>query len=257
MAAEVDMQDYDFRPMKSLAQLYAEMDAQKEQAARDPSASQLTALEKLPNFFYNPLHDLESLWWIAVYFVLKHEAIQDTSTVPAESDDEWDSDIQLDYANTLFYGALERDSAVRGRGDFLGNMLRVLHRTMQPIALRLEALRRELVQAYREAEKDVDTMDHNCASSLYPQFHTTFSDLAAAEDIQQLCLRGLVYRPFVPPVYTPDNSEPVLSTGRTDDGDVIMSDSSSSHEPQPSTTQHIPNHRYNLRTRTKPSRRRL
>ena len=47
----------------------------------------------------------------------------------------------------------------------------VTHRTMPFITIRLEALRRELIQVYTEA-KDVDSTDHDCASSLYPQdFH--------------------------------------------------------------------------------------
>ena len=254
MAVEVDDQDYTFVPAKSLEEVLAEIDAYTREAERDPPHP-----KEHPDFFHNPLHDLESLWWIAVYVVLQNEATQNNTVGPTQSDESWDSNAQLVYATKLFSDSLARSNIIEGRGRFLDNMRQVLHHSMKPLALYLEALRRELVHTYRDAEKNVNTIDHHCAAGLCTQFHKIFTQIAKADNLQNISLRQLTYRPPVDALIQHSLSP------LTDDGDVIMSDDSSSHEPvvqnrpvdEPHAATSIRCRRYNLRPRKNLPRRGL
>ncbi len=67
-------------------------------------------------FFYNPLHELESIWWIAVYFVINKE----TGIPTAESVNYADlTEDQRKYARSLFYGPAARVLAMRSSADAL------------------------------------------------------------------------------------------------------------------------------------------
>jgi len=66
MSVEVELQHYSFIPKLAEIALF-----------KPKVASRLPAL----TFYYNPLHDLESLWWIAVWIILTHLDDSRTRTI--------------------------------------------------------------------------------------------------------------------------------------------------------------------------------
>ncbi|KAF7795018.1 hypothetical protein EIP86_006162 [Pleurotus ostreatoroseus] len=96
-----------------------------------------------PEFHYNYLHDLESLWWVAVYFVVH----QDQST----DDDQYYRN-QIRAAQDLFYYGSKRYGTMKLSGSFAG-LVRGLHPSLQELGSWLEAARCALVNAYRSLEE--------------------------------------------------------------------------------------------------------
>ena len=96
-----------------------------------------------PEFHYNYLHDLESLWWVAVYFVVH----QDQST----NDDQYHRN-QIRAAQDLFYYGSKRYGTMKLSGSFAG-LVRGLHPSLQEPGWWLEAARCALVNGYRSLEE--------------------------------------------------------------------------------------------------------
>ena len=262
MAVEVDLQDYEFIPPRPLAEVLAEVDAFNEELALHPF--DMPPERKVhPNFLHNPIHDLESLWWIAVYFVLQNEAVRGKLALPAHFNAPWDSDLQLDYAKKLFSDTSERRLVMKGNGRFMERVRQVVHPSMRGFAHSLEALRRELARAYCEVEKNVDARDYSYAATLYAGFEKVFSMIAKADDLQHVSLQQLTYRPIVAPNYPVVEAVQNPPTVHADDGDVVMSsdgphqDPTAQHTPAAPAAPPIPHCRYNLRPRKNLPRRGL
>lgn len=75
-----------------------------------------------PPFRYNPLHDLESLWWLAVYFTLNRE-----------TDGAHDRVAQRSAAREFFYNYQNRQHTLLIPTYFAGK-LRCLHASLGDIA---------------------------------------------------------------------------------------------------------------------------
>lgn len=91
---------------------------------------------------YNPLHDLESLWWVAVYFVLKREVHETTSKgSEREEEAEWDREKQRKYADGVFYSEAYRCRIILIPNSFFNNALRIVHPKMHPAVAILDGLR--------------------------------------------------------------------------------------------------------------------
>ena len=112
-------------------------------------------------FRYNPLHDMESLWWIATYFVLKRKV--DGAAVEQHPNS---LATQRHYAAGLFE---DSENAMDARqialtGPSLPQRLGSLHPCMRTAGGLLDDLRIRLVEAYQEAEKNVSTIDYTVAN---------------------------------------------------------------------------------------------
>ncbi|KAF7795020.1 hypothetical protein EIP86_006164 [Pleurotus ostreatoroseus] len=101
-----------------------------------------SAIPQLPSFRYNHLHDLESLWWIAVYFVV-HQ-------IPDGGTDQ-DSRRQRRIARGLFWNGSKRFNVLKCLGYFEDEM-RSLHSSLHRIAQYVEEARRVLVSGYWSLE---------------------------------------------------------------------------------------------------------
>ncbi|KAJ3556689.1 hypothetical protein NM688_g1886 [Phlebia brevispora] len=120
-------------------------------------------------FHYNPLHDLESLWWNAVYFTLNRE-VDEEEVHMQHPDDRKD---QLMLAGSLFHQRTMRHDALMTDG-FLRYNLQCLHPSLAGITSVLEDARKVLRDAYTEAEKRVDTIDFDVGERLH-----VYSDMCA------------------------------------------------------------------------------
>ncbi len=107
-----------------------------------------------PLFRYNPLHDLESLWWLLVWLLLVRKANIDGDTEQRRQD------------QFRFYDRLYRNDKELRREAFSEAMsfdqgAVNLHDRLMPIGSLLEAMRNGLVWTYVQAEsKDPTKIDH-------------------------------------------------------------------------------------------------
>ncbi|PSS30941.1 hypothetical protein PHLCEN_2v2510 [Hermanssonia centrifuga] len=164
VAVEVQTQQYAFRPLNPpsvspasdtrsiTSDDLAEKRSYLDSAARphSDSSSDLSISPPLFAFRYNPLHDLESLWWIAVYFIF-------TTEVANYADlDEKGQDRQLGLDGCvlrLFCDFEERKMDMIDGWDrrFL-DRCQCLHPSIRPIGRDLERLRVVLVTTYAQCE---------------------------------------------------------------------------------------------------------
>ncbi|KAJ3556688.1 hypothetical protein NM688_g1887 [Phlebia brevispora] len=106
---------------------------------------------KIPNqieFHYNPLHDLESLWWVAVYlvsykFVRAGHVDDDRSK---DNIEKHDGEI-----SSVFLSLKERYAFLTDTTTFQSYGTR-LHPAVRPIWITLEGLRSTIVETYRRLE---------------------------------------------------------------------------------------------------------
>ncbi|KAJ3558271.1 hypothetical protein NM688_g1022 [Phlebia brevispora] len=151
-----------------------------------PSGARPIEHLKSPPFRYNPLHDLESVWWIMVYFLLTKEVfvagdLDSSSSVIA-------SDTQGYNAECLFYDLASRRDTVRHLGDF-ARRVQDVSPVMSGIGTILENTRIQLVNMYRRVEKDLHTLNYDCIRLLYEPFSQCFEILGEDELVQTYRLR--------------------------------------------------------------------
>ncbi|KAF9811597.1 hypothetical protein IEO21_06522 [Rhodonia placenta] len=112
-------------------------------------------------FRYNPLHDLESIWWVAYYYIYRRIVVSVDGT-PVLADDEsqreWPCEARH-CARRTFY-----DRSVRSHmlSQYLpiADLYCCLHKSVLGIAKVIQKLKRRLVEVYFEAEEDWRTIDH-------------------------------------------------------------------------------------------------
>ncbi|KAJ3559365.1 hypothetical protein NM688_g393 [Phlebia brevispora] len=137
-------------------------------------------------FSYNPLHDLESLWWIAVYFIVKKVATR-TVENPATSGKEskWDPRPQQAYAAELFTTEGGRYKAVALSGTFHARA-QAVNRAVRPIVTILDDIRLQLVSRYNAVEEDPTAINHLCADGFYEMFVKAFTMISNAPMMQSV-----------------------------------------------------------------------
>jgi len=101
----------------------------------------------LRTFLYTPLHDYESVWWIATWVLFK---CQPKSLGPEELDPPTQS-----RQHSIFYDKTDREHAILAPGVFLA-LKRSLPSTLHPLFEILEVFRKNLVRVYREYEESFD-----------------------------------------------------------------------------------------------------
>lgn len=122
-------------------------------------------------FIYNPLHDVESLFWSGANMLLESKVV-DCSSGPKRqrSDDNpllWE---QHEWARKLFHNRDERRQIMEEHGRF-AEVVRTLDPRVRNLGGLLEAIREQLVEKYRVAEEDIRTIRfHDIAGDLYTLF---------------------------------------------------------------------------------------
>ena len=101
-------------------------------------------VEVLPPFKFNCIHDLESVWWIALWVLFHHAPV----------DDKEDRNVQILHASQMFPSvgsSMERLDAFVGEG--VRDFIKDLAPTFRPIAKKLIDAVRLLIRCYIAAEK--------------------------------------------------------------------------------------------------------
>jgi hypothetical protein len=162
MAIEAESERYEFRPPT----LFAE-------DAEGPLPT--------PVFHYNPLHDLESMWRVALWMLFNHRDNRDEVV-------QLSVDRQTKYARMFFPGILNQSGRMNVLKDdqVLPEAILSLPVSFKAAAIRLEMVRQGLVKCYRrvEAAAEINPVP-------FPDINTLFLDeLKKARDRSgevQLC----------------------------------------------------------------------
>src|SRR5712672_3089707 len=138
-----------------------------------------TAPKAIP-FSYNHLHDLESLWWIAVWVVFFNHFSEGTPTPDRPSLSLEDASRQLKSAQTLFPLALEsttREHVFQKDEDFL-EKCEGLPSNRKAICLLLDFLRQLLINNYKivEAKHPPSVNPDSPNNDIYDGFTEGFSE---------------------------------------------------------------------------------
>lgn len=129
-----------------------------------------------PVFRYNPLHDLESLWWVAVYFLVTRDVTSIGGELPAERPTS-DINAQRQWAEDIFWiGGDHRWLIVRTGYFFLDKVTPCLHPSLLLLAQELENARQYLVGAYDSAEEDMD-VKFEIAKGIHREFVLCFGSI--------------------------------------------------------------------------------
>jgi hypothetical protein len=144
-------------------------------------------------FRYNPTHDLESVLWIAIYFVVNMEtSIANT----------WDrlADDQLRFARSLFYGGEARILAMTIPEDSpLDKHMQSLGPHLTVICKALIELRGFLCEHYLQIESPGFIIDNMVCSELYEKFMAAFERMLEKLEEDDIVVAPLGHDPRVSP----------------------------------------------------------
>ena len=151
MSVEALRHAYLFRPKKPnrrIGQLF------QSPSARAQAKSGGTDRKSVAPFQYNPLHDLESLWWVLVYLLFRRPTNIDDDTRERYEE-------QLRYFDSAFTDELmDRLEMFQDQTKFSEGFT-TLHDLMKPVAELLDWTRQNLViQYFNSEEQDVTQIDH-------------------------------------------------------------------------------------------------
>lgn len=140
-------------------------------------------------FIYNPLHDLESLWWIAVYVLVANRVVSEDST-PGQTYEELQAQRQL--ASDLFWEKGKRTLALKS-STYFRRELHNLHPSLRAIASLVDDLRESLVTAYLIAERDITALpsDFDITQNLHMEFGQGFCSIAKVLEDNDMKIRPL------------------------------------------------------------------
>lgn len=194
MAVEIENQCYEFLRIfipssptdhtERAIRRYLKRDVNTSVDALSPSPPREEEKYKKPPFRYNPLHDLESLWWIAVYFIVVRVTVHSGNPEPPEPI----SGSHRVYATNLFSDRDIRLWTMINDGRFLQDT-EDLPKITAELILALENLREVLSETYRTLEYDFSSPDTIWGADLADYFAQVFELIAGAEEIQPLTVR--------------------------------------------------------------------
>lgn len=195
MSIEVAEQEYLFRPPLTRPDAsFTEIMQGIQQTDLKNATNKTEDKAAAARFSNNHLHDLESLWWVAVWMAFYNDLSRSKQPDECLSTDIRDVDHQLGLARTLFPPALE--SSRRQNSFQLSFMKRCkdLPSNKKTICGYLEGLRQILVKHYLIIESTFPQFINSSASEddIYDDFRMAFT-----ESRQQYCNFVLTFIPDV------------------------------------------------------------
>jgi len=128
-------------------------------------------------FVHNHLHDLESLWWVAVWMVFYHDLRETEKSNEAPLADLQDVERQLAHARTLFPSLMESASRRDAFQQLFLEVCDELPSNKHTICSYLDLLRHCLIEHYSNVESTLPHSIDLTASKddIYDHFRETFS----------------------------------------------------------------------------------
>ncbi|KAI0810839.1 hypothetical protein BC629DRAFT_1008805 [Irpex lacteus] len=206
-------------------------------------------------FYYNPVHDLESLWWIAVYFVINKETRLAPVTLPPQSAASPDdppqdtqaftsplTDAQRKYARELFYTRLARRLALDYDSDF-DDQAKTWPAHLQPICQRLITLKNSLRRHYKKIERVDHVITKDVCGVLYQTFADTFYTIACDLSAQDIIVAPMAPDPYAEGMWLParqmaESASSSSATEATNSKDKSGTQDHSSHGTVPVPRKH-------------------
>lgn len=186
MAVEVDDESHIFRPRDLLSPRWQKrldrrtkvdadelLDLDKVSVESSEESLSKSTDSSRPQFNYNPLHDLESLWWLVTYYVLEW-AKKDTPQHPTDPRERKRIAEQHALAARLFDQYADRRKAIRESGEFASS-LRSLPGTVRRAGEALEQWRLQLVACYINSERDTEAVLNTDFVGLHDSFIATMN----------------------------------------------------------------------------------
>ncbi|KAI0341450.1 hypothetical protein BDW22DRAFT_1430104 [Trametopsis cervina] len=185
-------------------------------------------------FKSNPLHDLESLWWLSLYLTISRRVMNVGSSTSVASGDTENSKASA-WINDILTHASDREVALRSPRYNFDAETRTIHKLLQFIARGLNAIRSSLETAYIDAERNLHTTGTDTSSAL-PALHSRMSEKYSAMlnaftegkvtdfELSSLSLDFVDSRPKAPPPpppYSLDSKLDFLPTGKRAQDDAI------------------------------------
>ncbi|OCB90616.1 hypothetical protein A7U60_g2134 [Sanghuangporus baumii] len=168
VAVEAAGRIYTYLPEEDDDELEAELRAMVEGRMADIRLKETT--ERSTPFFHNDLHDLESLWWIAVWVLFSSCPVSDDGTVNAEDSER---DEQREAASSMLFPSVELR---RERRLFLQSKDAFYTRTawmpdrFRSIKVVLNTLRRSIVRKYSKFEADYPDFRDDALGEAHDEF---------------------------------------------------------------------------------------
>ncbi|KAI0345493.1 hypothetical protein BDW22DRAFT_1352969 [Trametopsis cervina] len=144
-------------------------------------------ISKAAPFKHNPLHDIESLWWLLVFLTMTRKVVVEGSDSKTFGD-------QYAYYSPIFTEQLKRVDALTLPQTFIAGQQHI-HPAMDTAIRALEHARLVIVNAYRNAEKNVDGIDHTAGDSVCGSLYNIFLRAANTYDGRDVELKKI--RPSV------------------------------------------------------------
>ncbi|KAF7799156.1 hypothetical protein EIP86_010387 [Pleurotus ostreatoroseus] len=136
-----------------------------------PSTAPETRMVKFHPFRYNILHDLESVWWVAVYFLLKRQAVIAGELI--------DTCPKLERVIDSLFGDRSERFIFLSQGQGCTQVYNLVHPTLRPVVDKLDEIREALINAYNEAEEDpTQKVQINVSCQLYTLMGNAFQAIA-------------------------------------------------------------------------------
>jgi hypothetical protein len=182
MSIEVARQQFLFHPEPGTSS--SELDKLASLTAQDVGTAPRAQASTDVRFFHNHLHDLESLWWIAVWVVFYNNFSQRRPSHDPPSLTLEDVQRQLKQAKTLFpsmlHSTLRRDGFQKS--ESFQEACETLPANKKAFCERLDALRRLLISHYSVIEaKYPESVDLSSSKDdIYDHFIRLFSSLRIA-----------------------------------------------------------------------------
>jgi hypothetical protein len=137
-----------------------------------------------PPFTYNPLHDMESLWWLALYLLIarRYEALDDSVDLVHEKQ----MHQQIRFAEKFFYNSTSRLAIMTGNG-FRRDLDQLdLHDAVYASASELDDALLDLQDLFREVEKNIGAIKFSSVCSktnergqdLYDAMYQAFDNIS-------------------------------------------------------------------------------
>ncbi|PSS17120.1 hypothetical protein PHLCEN_2v3244 [Hermanssonia centrifuga] len=199
MAVEVAQNQYLFRSKENIVPQRIESNPKAAPCLStdfdDPSSSQKSTLRvdtppppvyiimpKFPEkptattfkFWYNSLHDMESIIWIVLYFVVKRSLVIHDNNFNATKQNNLAA--LLVFSNSTARQEFLKDATLRLLSD--------LHPSVHAVTTALSAWVAKLVSEYEKVEKDISSISHLVANGLCTLIH---QDIRTICQMNQLC----------------------------------------------------------------------
>jgi hypothetical protein len=179
MSIEVAEQEYLFRPpLPHPDASFTEIMQGIQQTGTRNATSKTQDEPTVVLFSHNHLHDLESLWWVAVWMVFYNHLSKSKQSDECLSTDIRDVDHQLDLARTLFPPILESSRRQNGFQLSFTKRCEGLPSNKKVISGYLEGFRQILVKHYLAIESTFPQFINSSTSKddIYDDFRTAFID---------------------------------------------------------------------------------